>query len=152
MRLLRYLVATALAFVAIRAYGASLADEITTGVKTPPIGPGASGPLVIRAQILLDRARFSPGEIDGIFGEDLGIAVKGYPGATPSQARGRDRRGNVEAAAGSDMSDRAGTPMLAPRTCHFEISKLGPEGLWWKSEPINPYPLLVEAMQRETHH
>ena len=58
MRLLRYLVATALAFLAIGAYGASLADEITTGVKTPPIGPGAAGPLVIRAQILLDRARF----------------------------------------------------------------------------------------------
>jgi lipoprotein-anchoring transpeptidase ErfK/SrfK len=32
----------------------------------------------MRAQILLDRARFSPGEIDGIYGDDLGIAVKGY--------------------------------------------------------------------------
>jgi lipoprotein-anchoring transpeptidase ErfK/SrfK len=27
---------------------------------------------------LLDRARFSPGEIDGRYGQDLGIAVKGY--------------------------------------------------------------------------
>jgi lipoprotein-anchoring transpeptidase ErfK/SrfK len=32
----------------------------------------------MRAQILLDRARFSPGEIDGVYGDDFGVAVKGY--------------------------------------------------------------------------
>jgi lipoprotein-anchoring transpeptidase ErfK/SrfK len=29
-------------------------------------------------QILLDRAKFSPGQIDGVYGEDFGIAVQGY--------------------------------------------------------------------------
>jgi peptidoglycan hydrolase-like protein with peptidoglycan-binding domain len=33
---------------------------------------------VTRAQILLDRARFSPGQIDGVYGDDFGVAVKGY--------------------------------------------------------------------------
>jgi lipoprotein-anchoring transpeptidase ErfK/SrfK len=32
----------------------------------------------MRAQILLDRARFSPGEIDGKYGDDLSIAIKSY--------------------------------------------------------------------------
>lgn len=53
------------------------ADAITR-VPEAAVGPGASGPLVVRAQILLDRAHFSPGEIDGAYGEDLGIAVRGY--------------------------------------------------------------------------
>ena len=54
------------------------ASEIEDSSKGGAVGPGASGPSVVRAQILLDRARFSPGEIDGIYGDDLGIAIKGY--------------------------------------------------------------------------
>jgi len=42
------------------------------------VRPGETGAKVIRAQILLGRARFSPGEIDGRYGDDLGIAIKGY--------------------------------------------------------------------------
>ena len=52
-------------------------NEIEDSTKTGAVGPGATGPRVVRAQILLDRARFSPGEIDGVYGDDLGIAVKG---------------------------------------------------------------------------
>ena len=52
------------------------ANEIEDATKTGAVGPGATGPRVTRAQILLDRARFSPGEIDGVYGDDLGIAVR----------------------------------------------------------------------------
>ncbi len=54
------------------------ANEIEDSTKTGAVGPGAAGPRVVRAQILLDRARFSPGEIDGVYGDDFGVAVKGY--------------------------------------------------------------------------
>ncbi|HMC61558.1 MAG TPA: hypothetical protein VKJ01_20370, partial [Candidatus Solibacter sp.] len=50
-------------------------NEIEDSTKTAAVGPGATGPRVVRAQILLDRARFSPGEIDGVYGDDFGIAV-----------------------------------------------------------------------------
>jgi hypothetical protein len=49
-------------------------SEIEDSTKTGAVGPGATGPRVLRAQILLDRARFSPGEIDGVYGDDFGIA------------------------------------------------------------------------------
>jgi lipoprotein-anchoring transpeptidase ErfK/SrfK len=57
----------------------SLAEnEIEDATKTEAVAPGAAGARVTRAQILLDRARFSPGEIDGVYGGDFGIAVTGY--------------------------------------------------------------------------
>jgi lipoprotein-anchoring transpeptidase ErfK/SrfK len=54
------------------------ASEIEDSTTTGAVGPGATGPRVTRAQILLDRARFSPGQIDGVYGNDFGVAVKGY--------------------------------------------------------------------------
>src|SRR5437764_12754649 len=39
---------------------------------------GTAEARVVRAQILLDRARFSPGQIDGHHGGDLGVAIKGH--------------------------------------------------------------------------
>jgi len=56
----------------------SAENEIEGSANLGPLQPGAKGPRVVRSQILLDRAGFSPGEIDGVYGEDLGIAVKGY--------------------------------------------------------------------------
>jgi lipoprotein-anchoring transpeptidase ErfK/SrfK len=62
--------------------GARIPDSLAVAIENSDglgtVGPGATGPRVARAQILLDRARFSPGEIDGRYGDDLGIAIKGY--------------------------------------------------------------------------
>ena len=59
------------------ASGTVISSEVER-IVTATVGPGAAGSRVIRAQILLACARFSPGEIDGRYGDDLGIAIRGY--------------------------------------------------------------------------
>lgn len=53
-----------------------------------PLGPGASGPSVLRVQILLDRAHFSPGEIDGSWGSGTRKAIAAFQEARHLPADG----------------------------------------------------------------
>ena len=48
---------------------------------TTRVGPGASGPAVLRVEILLDRAHFSCGQIDGRYGQNLKNAIEAYQSA-----------------------------------------------------------------------
>ena len=75
---------------------------------TGTVGPGASGAMVVRAQILLDRAHFSPGEIDGAYGEDLGVAIKGY-----QSKHGLDSTGIIDAGMWQALDTDSG-PLLIP--------------------------------------
>jgi len=83
------------------------ANEVEDSTKTGAVGPGAAGPRMVRAQILLDRARFSPGEIDGVYGGDFGVAVKGY-----QESHGLKPTGTIDAAMWGLLNSDAG-PLLA---------------------------------------
>ena len=54
------------------------AEKVNDANLTAVVGPKSSGAAVLRAQILLDRARFSPGEIDGATGSNLQKAIAAY--------------------------------------------------------------------------
>jgi lipoprotein-anchoring transpeptidase ErfK/SrfK len=58
-----------------------------------PVAAGDKGTAVLRAQVLLDRARFSPGEIDAAYGSNLHQAIAGF-----QASRGLPVSGNVDAA------------------------------------------------------
>jgi lipoprotein-anchoring transpeptidase ErfK/SrfK len=83
------------------------ASEIEDSTKTAEVGPGATGSKVVRAQILLDRARFSPGEIDGVYGDDLGIAIKGY-----QESHDRKPTGTIDAEMWRLLNSDAGPLLL----------------------------------------
>jgi lipoprotein-anchoring transpeptidase ErfK/SrfK len=50
------------------------------------------GPALLKLQVLLDRARVSPGQIDGRNGENTRKAIKAYQRLSGSEVNGRSRR------------------------------------------------------------
>jgi len=62
-------------------------EAVNGGREAFPVGPGLRGPSVLRVQVLLDRALFSPGMIDGSWGRNTSIAVYWFQareGLTPT--------------------------------------------------------------------
>ena len=55
---------------------------------TTRVGPGSSGPAVLRAEILLDRAHFSCGQIDGRYSQNLKNAIEAYQSANQLRVDG----------------------------------------------------------------
>jgi lipoprotein-anchoring transpeptidase ErfK/SrfK len=98
--------ALALPAMAAPAAAALTADSVNAAGKSgPAVKPGTAE--VLRAQILLDRAHFSSGEIDGATGSNLRAAVTGY-----QKAHGLDGTGSVNAATWSALNADAAEALI----------------------------------------
>lgn len=53
-------------------------EAVNQATLVEPVGPKSAGAAVLRAQVLLDRARFSPGEIDAVYGENVRKAIAAF--------------------------------------------------------------------------
>jgi lipoprotein-anchoring transpeptidase ErfK/SrfK len=65
-------------------------DAVNNPANATVVARGASRSAVLRAQVLLDRARFSPGEIDGAYGMNVQKGIAGF-----QKARGIEPTGVV---------------------------------------------------------
>ncbi len=63
-------------------------DAVNDAKLTQSVGPRSQGAAVLRAQILLDRARYSPGEIDAAFGSNMQKAIAAFQKSNGLQATG----------------------------------------------------------------
>ncbi len=67
-------------------------DTLSESERAQPVTPKQKGSVVLRAQVLLDRAHFSSGEIDAAYGQNLRTAISGY-----QKAKGLPATGIVDA-------------------------------------------------------
>ena len=65
------------------------ADIVNDAGLIARVGPHSRGAAVLRAQILLDRAHFSPGEIDAVFGSNTRKALAAFQKSTGLRSSAR---------------------------------------------------------------
>lgn len=126
------------------------AKVVNDSATTPIVKRGSAGGGVLRAQVLLDRARFSPGEIDAAFGGNVEKAVAGF-----QKARGVEPTGVVDAATWKLLNADAAPVLVSYEITAADVAgpfQAVPEDMMEKAKlPALGYSSTLEALAERFH-
>lgn len=125
-------------------------DSVNNANDTPLLKSGSRGPAVVRAQILLDRAWFSSGEIDGRFASNMQRIVKAY-----QLSRGLEATGSVTPETWQALREAGGAVltryMITDKDAAGPFYKVPTDPEARRQLKAMPYESLEEAMAERFH-
>jgi len=126
------------------------ADEVNNPATKAEVGPKSQGAATLRSQILLNRAHYSVGEIDGLFGDNMTAVINAY-----QQDHNLPVTGKVDSATwdalNSDTAPALNAYTVTEDDVNYKFTQIPPEMKDQAALPALNYQNVAEMLGERFH-